>query len=60
MPDLLMTMFLSDPTELHLGIDTMSILIDKNTRLICQGITGKSGRSTRSSARITAPISSGG
>ena len=32
----------------------MSILVNKNTRLICQGITGKAGRSTPSSARRTA------
>ena len=36
----------------------MSILVDKNTRLICQGITGKAGAFHSSSAATTARTSS--
>src|SRR5262249_922833 len=34
---------LRQTTSSHLTREKMSILVDKNTRLICQGITGKAG-----------------
>ena len=33
----------------------MAIWVDKDTRLLVQGITGKEGRSTPSAAATTAP-----
>ena len=40
------------------GRKIMSILVDRNTRVICQGITGGRGNSTRSTAANTARRSS--